>query len=88
MEAFSTITSSVFSELTFFLRPSHFDLLVLDRVAIETLCAMNKARPFKLVFSVRYVSPWEKQRLENVVNYVTTGGVFDFFDPPPTIRVR
>jgi len=88
MEVFSTITSPVFSELVIVLT-GHVDFSRWTVKLPNALRMINKVKPFKLVFSLEAPSPsqWETQQLEGVLEFVTTGGFFDFLDPPPSIRI-
>lgn len=56
----------------------------MDVTLFETLRAANEVRPFKLVF----VSAYDgfRRELERIVESLTTQGLLDFLESPPTIR--
>ena len=83
MEVFSTITSPVFSELGLLIWDDEAVRLLSEVMLFETLHAMNKVRPFKLVFLLMGVALWESA---GTLDLAIERGFFDFFDSPPTIR--
>ena len=89
MEVFSTITSSVFSELGIVIGGHAVAFLPQDLTLFETLRKMSEVRPFKLVFLPKNSEfyPGEVRReLTESLNLVATKGLLDFLDSPPTIR--
>ena len=90
MEVFSTITSPVFSQLTFVVWYDQFVQLLSDAVLFETLYTMHKVQPFKLDFLVQLPHPPSRegrQGFELALGELTEGGGFDFLDSPPTVRL-
>ena len=88
-EVFSTITSPVFSELVIVLT-GRVACLRQEVELFNTLRAMNKIRPFELVFSLEApsFSQLEARRtLEEVLELATANGLLDFLDSPPSIIV-
>lgn len=88
MDIFSTITSPVFSELVIVLGGGAIARLPSDAALFETLCAMNKVRPFKLVFSLAVPDRPQggtRRKLEKAIDSVTAKGFLDFLDSPPAI---
>lgn len=89
MGVFSTITSSVFSELAIVLVGDAVTYLPQEVMLFETLGKMNKIRPFKLVF---LLGGWDssqgeaRRRLADALNSVKTKGLLDFLDYPPDVR--
>ena len=84
--AFSTITSSVFSELVIVIGSSGASLPQ-NVTLFETLRKMHDVRPFKLVFLLEDWDRWNtRRRLAENLNLVTGNGLVDFLDSPPTIR--
>ena len=89
MEVFLTITSPVFSELVILTWDDTAARLTPEVKFFETLHAMNKVRPFKLVFllmSSDRSSGEARRQLVEALDLVAARGLFDFFDSPPTIR--
>ena len=90
MEAFSTITSPVFSELIVVIWYEQFTSLPSDIAFFKTLSMMNEVRPFKLGFLLQVHSPPSREgrlRLERAVESLTETGRLDFLNSPTTIRV-
>jgi len=90
-EVFSTITSSVFSELVIVLNGEEMSGISSDVTLFETLRTMNELRPFKLVFSFdalsRSVHDEERQRrVTEDLDLVNAKGLLDFLDSPFIIR--
>lgn len=90
MDAFMTITSTVFSELVVVL--SIYDIVHLfleAKCVFHTLRKMNEFRRFKLVLllEIQDRPQGEGQVLEDALKVATADGIFDFLDSPPTIRV-
>ena len=87
--AFSTITSSVFSELVIVIGSSGASLPQ-NVTLFETLRKMHDVRPFKLVFLLELLEDWDRwntrRRLAENLNLVTGNGLVDFLESPPTIR--
>lgn len=92
MEAFSTITSPVFSELVVTLVEFWISNVPLHDTLFEILRTMNEVRPFKLVFlaQIAYLpqESWEevRRKLAEDLDSATSKGLLDFLDSPPTIR--
>lgn len=94
-EVFSTITSSVFSELVVVLGDGLTSHLSEHLMSFETLRSMSEVRPFKLVFlfEVPYfvrrgrgsVSAEERSEMKKRIESMVAKGFFDFLDSPPTI---
>ena len=90
MEVFSTITSSVFSDLIFVLWHDQFTRLLSDDTLFLTLRTMTEVRPFKLAFllQVPHLPSREgRRKFEATLESVITEGLLDFLDSPPTICV-
>lgn len=84
---FSTITSTVFSELVIALGRCHLPLPV---TLFTALHRANETRHFNLVFLLlaEGTDVGEGRReLTEALDSATTQGFLDFFDPQPTIRV-
>jgi len=91
MEIFSTITSSVFSELVIAVRGYETSDISSDVTFFEALRTMKEIRPFKLVFSfdtLAQITHGEKEqrRLAEVLDMVNAAGLLDFLDSPFIIR--
>ena len=93
MGVFSTITSTVFSELVIVLLDDAITYLHEDLVLFETLGKMKQVRPFNLVFdlicspTVSEFSLGEMRRtLRGALDLVAAKGLLSFLDSPPTIR--
>ena len=89
MEAFSTITSPVFSELIIVLEGDTATFQPQKLVPFETLGKMNEIRPFKLVLLLDVLGPFRegtRRRLERTLDLVTTRDFLKSFDSPPAIR--
>lgn len=89
MDVFSTITSTVFSEIVVILKDENIAHLHQEVTMFETLRGMNKEKPFNLVFLLEVPDSrqWEAQdELEGVLDFVAARGHFDFLNSPPTIR--
>ena len=87
MEVFSTIASPVFSELVII--PTTYPLRHLPQevTLFDTLCKMNKLRPFKLVFLLEISHTSDVRReLADTLELVTAKGLLNFLDSKPTIR--
>ena len=90
MDAFSTITSPVFSELVITLDTNSALRIPLVIVLCEGLRELNQVRPFKLVFSFEgpYSSPEEARHiLTRCLRSATALGLLEFLNSPPTIRI-
>ena len=97
MEVFSTITSTVFSELVVVLAGDGITCLPHEVTMFETLRKMNEVRPFKLVFLFEGPSPVPsggrsasveaRWKLKEALDYVVTNGFLNFLDSSPIIRV-
>lgn len=88
VEAFATITSPVFSELTLDLREDEISRLPSDVAFFETLRKANEIRPFKLVFVLGVLNSYPKDircRFAEVLDQVTVKGYLNFLDYPPSI---
>jgi hypothetical protein len=89
IEVFSTITSPVFSELVILIGVDAAARLPSEVRLFETLRAMNKVRPFKLVFLLmapRLSLGEAHQEFAGALDLVAARGLFDFLDSPPTFR--
>jgi len=89
LEVFSTITSPVFSELVVVLAREHSSYLHRQVAAFETLRKVNRVRPFKLVFLLEVLDPFQRdarRELAEALESVTAKGLLDFLDSPPAIR--
>jgi hypothetical protein len=89
MKAFSTITSSRFSELVILVGATALTSIPPDRGLFDTLRSMNRVKPFRLIFLL--LSPdlllrEARRNLEGVLNKVAARGLLDFLDSPPVIR--
>jgi len=85
-EILSTIKSPVFSELIIATMrwETHLPWVALFR----ELRAVNKVRPFKLVFLLEMPNFYEARReLTEVLDSAVTKAHLDFLDSPPTIRI-
>jgi hypothetical protein len=90
MKIFSTITSSMFSELVIIIEDDAVTCLSSEVKLFETLRTMNGVRPFKLVFLLVAPDPAREEarrKLAETLDSVTTRGVLKFLDSPPTIRI-
>lgn len=84
---FSTITSTVFSELVIALGHFHLPLPVTMFVALRR---MNELRHFNLVFLLLAEGPdvpEGRRELVEAIDLATTKGLLDFLDSQPTIRI-
>ena len=91
LEAFSTITSPVFSELVIVLQGVDAIMALLSEVALfQTLSRMNEIRPFKLVFLLEGMGCLREERLmmEGVIRRVVEESSLDFLASPATIRLN
>lgn len=91
IEVFSTITSLMFSEIVVVLGHDEIARLPSDAALVETLSAMHKIRPFKLVFLLMVSDRLRgvgRRELVEALDSVTSKGSLDFLDSPPTICVR
>lgn len=89
-EAFSTITSSVFSELVIVLWYDQFTSLPSDVTFFKTLRTMNEVRRFRLAFLLQVHSPPTREgrsRLEGAVASLAEKGLLDFLNEPTAVRV-
>ena len=91
MEVFSTITSSMFSELVIVVKDVETSDISSDVTFFGALRMMKEVRPFKLVFSFDSLFPSihdeeERQRLAEGLDLVNAKGLLDFLDSPPIIR--
>jgi hypothetical protein len=89
MEVFSTISSTMFSELVLEIMDDEIVYLPLEDALFETLRAMSEIRPFKLVFSLGvsdYCQNHVRQKLEETLGSATQRGLLHFLDSPPVIR--
>jgi len=97
VEVFSTITSPLFSEIVIILGSRDIPGLLSRVVLFETLRAMNRIRPFKLVFSIPVSDFFQgemrriflgevRRKLTEALDSVAADGLLDFLDSPPTIR--
>ena len=90
MEVFLTITSPVFSELVIILQEMDITYFRHGVPMFEILRKMYEVKPFKLVFWPEVSDSLQgevQQKLEGSLNLVTTEGLLDFLDSPPTIRI-
>jgi len=79
----------VFSELVIVIKTEESSYLFQNLSLFEMLYAMHELRPFKLVFSVEVsdlARPRVRLDLTRCLEYVTTKGLLNFLDSPPTIR--
>jgi len=98
IEAFSTITSPLFSELVIVRSNEGVSYLPQEVAMFQTLREMHRIRPFKLVFlfegpyyalrggKLELVDP--RQDLEKAVDDAVSKGFLNFLDSPPTIRIN
>jgi hypothetical protein len=89
IEVFSTITSPAFSELVILIGVDAAARLPSEVTLFETLRAMNKVRPFKLVFLLmapRLSLGEAHQKFAGAFDSVIARGLFDFLDSPPIFR--
>jgi hypothetical protein len=89
IEVFSTIISPVFSELAILIGVDAAARLPSEVTLFETLRAMNKVRPFKLVFLLmapRLSLREAHQKFAGAFDSVIARGLFDFLNSPPTFR--
>ena len=90
MKVFSTITSSMFSELVIIIENDAVTCLSSEVKLFETLRTMNGVRPFKLVFLLMAPDLFREEvrrKLAETLDSVTRRGVLKFLDSPPTIRI-
>jgi len=90
IDIFSTITSSVFSELV---------IVITDKCSLylprefSLLRTMNEIIPFKLVFLLETSKPFQgkaQRELAGALESMTANGLLDFLDfldSPPTTRI-
>ena len=87
MEAFSTITSPVFSELVIIYSGSTINYLPRQGTLFRMLRKMGEIRRFKLVF---LFEAWDargaRRELEKLVDSISARGILDFLGSPPTFR--
>ena len=89
MEVFSTITSSVFSELVIVIGGNSTTYLPSEIPLWETLRTMNQIRPFKLVFLLAVLDLFQEEarrKLEGPLDSMAARGLLKFLDSPPIIR--
>lgn len=90
MGTFSTVTSSVFSELVVVLWEHGIACLPSDVTLFETLRAMNEIKPFRLVFLVEVAGLYQEEgrrELKQALDLVTGKGFLDFLESPPDILI-
>ena len=86
MEAFSTITSPVFSELVLILGDDEIAHLPSDVTLSKTLRTMSEVRPFRLVFLLAALDRLlheVRQKLVEALDLVRAQGSLDFYADDP-----
>lgn len=89
-EVFSTITSSVFSELVVIFMGNAAAYLPQEVALFNALRRMHKVRPFKLMFLFEGPYPALGEArcvMARGLEYVTAKGHLDFLDSSPTIHI-
>jgi hypothetical protein len=89
MEVFSTITSSVFTELVIAVMDDAAVYLPREVALFTTLQMMHEVRSFKLVFLLEVADSCQevaRRELTEALNLVAAKGLLSFLGSPPTVR--